>query len=100
MPVGASGVDTAAAGTQRRLMKAFSVRVFACLAVATLALPAAAQTLKFEDLAGWWTAEPSFGGESSRVALHFLEADGKREARVSVLAIGGYDFPIGEVTIS
>ena len=49
------------------------------------AAPAAAQTdVRFADLAGWWTADPVHGGESSHVALQFVEKDGKPEARLSI----------------
>jgi outer membrane protein assembly factor BamB len=56
--------------------------------------------LGFSDLSGWWSAEPSFGGETSQVALHFVESEGRQEARISILAIGGFEFPLGEVTIA
>lgn len=55
---------------------------------------------KFSELAGWWSAEPVFAGESSRVVLHLLEHDGKPTARLSIVAIGGYDFPLGTVTMN
>lgn len=58
------------------------------------------QPLTFSDIAGWWVAEPSYAGESSRVGLHFLEESGKPSARLSLLAIGGYEVPIGTVTLS
>jgi outer membrane protein assembly factor BamB len=70
--------------------------------VGTLLLVAnarAADTLTFSDLAGWWSAEPTYAGESSRVLLHFLEEDGKQSVRISLLAIGGYDVPIGTANI-
>ena len=59
----------------------------------------AADTFQFADIAGWWSAEPQYGGESSRVVLHFLEENGKQAVRLSLLGIGGYDVPIGIVTI-
>lgn len=69
--------------------------------IATVSVSArAAETLAFSDIAGWWSAEPVFAGESSRVLLHFLEEDGKQTVRLSLLGIGGYDVPIGTVTIS
>lgn len=58
------------------------------------------QPLTFSDIAGWWVAEPSYAGESSRVGLHFLEKGGKPSARLSLFAIGGYEVPIGTVTLS
>jgi hypothetical protein len=46
-------------------------------------MPALAQSdLRFADLSGWWAANPAHGGESSPVALQFLEKDGKQEAHV------------------
>ncbi len=65
-----------------------------------LSFPALAQSeLRFSDLAGWWSANPSHGGESSPVALQFLEKDGKQEAHVSLIAIAAYDINLGEVAI-
>ena len=71
------------------------------LAVAWVALPVSAADpgLAFEDIAGWWAAEPSFAGESSRVLLHFLEDKGKPTVRLSLLAIGGFEVPIGTVKL-
>jgi outer membrane protein assembly factor BamB len=51
------------------------------------------------DLSGWWTAEPEWGGETSRVALQIVEKDGKAEARLSIPAIAVYDVSLGEVVI-
>lgn len=71
------------------------------LLVAFLALPAAAQSpLTFADLAGWWSAAPEHGGESTPVAMQFVEMDGRPEAHLSVPAIGGYDINLGTVEIS
>ncbi len=67
--------------------------------VATATSGARAQTFQFADVVGWWSAQPEFAGESSRVVLHFLEENGKQTARLSLLGIGGYDAPIGTVTI-
>jgi outer membrane protein assembly factor BamB len=52
------------------------------------------------DLAGWWSADPAWSGESSHVALQFAEKDGKLEARMSIPAIAVYEVPLGEVAIS
>ena len=60
---------------------------------------ASAQTFQFADIVGWWSAEPEFAGERSRVVLHFLEENGKQAVRLSLLGIGGYEAPIGTVTI-
>jgi len=76
-------------------------RAFACLVAVLLAGPAAAQTgLRFADLVGWWSADPVHGGESSHVALHFVEQDGKPEARLSAPALGVYEYSLGAVTLS
>jgi len=71
----------------------------AAVVSATSGAARAADTFQFADVAGWWSAEPQFAGESSRVVLHFLEENGKQAARLSLLGIGGYDVPIGTVTI-
>src|SRR5688572_27965171 len=60
---------------------------------------ARAQTFQFADVVGWRSAEPEFAGETSRIVLHFLEENGKQTARLSLLGIGGYEVPIGTVTI-
>src|SRR5688572_15093839 len=60
----------------------------------------AAGAVRFEDLAGWWAADPAHGGESSRLVLQFVEKDGKPEARLSVIAMGAYGIGLGEVTIA
>jgi outer membrane protein assembly factor BamB len=61
---------------------------------------AAAQSVRFEDLAGWWSAAPVHGGESSHVALQFVVTDGRQEARLWLMAIGAYDIGLGTVTLS
>jgi hypothetical protein len=74
-----------------------------CCSLTSLVLVAhaAAQTpVRFSDLAGWWSADPVHGGESSHLALQFLEKDGKHKALLSVPAIGGYGIDLGEVTIT
>jgi outer membrane protein assembly factor BamB len=70
------------------LLAAFAARVIAQDAV------------RFSDLSGWWSADPAHGGESSHVALQFLEKDGKPEGRLWLMAIGAYDIPLGTVTLS
>jgi len=71
----------------------------AAIAAATNGVARAAETFQFADVTGWWSAEPHYGGESSRILLHFLEENGKQAVRISLLGIGGYDVPIGTVTI-
>jgi outer membrane protein assembly factor BamB len=68
-------------------------------AVVAATSAARAETFQFADITGWWSAEPQFAGESSRVVLHFLEENGKQSVRLSLLGIGGYDVPIGTVVI-
>lgn len=75
-----------------RLVVAVAVLVFTQVAPAE-------DELKFSDVVGWWSAEPTYAGESSKVVLHFLEENGKQSVRISLLGIGGYDVPIGTVTI-
>jgi outer membrane protein assembly factor BamB len=82
-------------------MKPLLSRTLACLAFFALALPVTAQSsLQFKDLAGWWSADPEWGGESSHLALQFVEKEGKQEARLSIPAIGAYDIGLGAVTLS
>ena len=76
-------------------------RVLVCFAGLAHALPASAQTsVRFSDLAGWWSADPVRGGESSHLALQFIEKDGKPLALLSIPAIAVQDYPLGEVTLS
>ena len=69
------------------------------LVVAATASAVRAETFQFADVVGWWSAEPQYGGDSSRVVLHFLEDDSKQAVRISLLGIGGYEVPIGTVAI-
>jgi len=71
----------------------------AAVVAATAGVARAADTFQFADVTGWWSAEPQYGGESSRVVLHFLEENGKQAVRISLLGIGGYEVPIGTVSI-
>jgi outer membrane protein assembly factor BamB len=82
----------------RTLHRSFGVGI-AAIAMTTAGAARAADTFQFADVAGWWSAEPQYGGDSSRVLLHFLEENGKQAVRISLLGIGGYDVPIGTVTI-
>ena len=82
-------------------MKSSRTGAIACLLVVAFGVPAAAQAdVRFEDLAGWWSADPVFGGESSHLALQFVGKDGKQEARLSIPAVGAYDIDLGAVTLS
>jgi outer membrane protein assembly factor BamB len=56
--------------------------------------------LNFSDLEGWWSADPTFAGESSHVALQFENVDGKPIAKLSLPAIKVYDVSLGTVTIT
>lgn len=75
-------------------------RGFPGLVALALAFPALSQDLRFEDLAGWWSADPTHGGETSHLAMQFVEKDGKREAHLSLPAIGALDINLGEVAIT
>ena len=79
-------------------MKSRTLRAFLC--ALAFAVPAAATELRFADLAGWWSADPVYGGESSHLALQFIEKDDKQEALLSIPAIGAYDIGLGTVTLS
>jgi outer membrane protein assembly factor BamB len=82
-------------------MRSAALRAITCLIAIGCTAPATAQTaVRFADLAGWWSADPVHGGESSRVALQFVERDGKQEARIWLMAIGVYDVSLGAVTLS
>jgi outer membrane protein assembly factor BamB len=60
----------------------------------------AQEAVRFADLIGAWAADPVYGGESSHVAMQFLEKDGKLEARMSIPAIAVHDVSLGEVSIA
>jgi outer membrane protein assembly factor BamB len=76
------------------------MRQFILLALLTGASYAQSPALDFPTLEGWWSADPAFAGESSHVAIHFEKVDGKPTAKLSLPAIGGYDVPLGTVTIT
>ena len=40
------------------MKKFFAWRVVACLIAVEIATPAAADPVRFSDLAGWWSADP------------------------------------------
>jgi len=83
------------------MKKTFAGRAIACLMAVGLAFPAAAQSnVSFSDLAGWWSADPMHGGESAHMALHFIEKDGKSEARLSAPALGIHEYSLGVVALS
>jgi outer membrane protein assembly factor BamB len=83
-----------------RAMKSFVLRACACLfAIASPAACIAQDGVRFEDLAGWWAADPEHGGESSHIALQFIEQQGRREGRLWLMAIGAFDIPLGELTL-
>ncbi len=85
---------------QLRVLRWLSLALVAAVATAA-SLPArAAETFAFADIEGWWSAEPSFGGETSRVVLHFVEDKGKQTVRLSLLAIGGYEVPVATVKLA
>ena len=59
-----------------------------------------AHAVTFNELQGWWCAEPTYDNESSKVCLHFLTDKDQPSVRLSLLGIGGYEVPIGTVRIS
>ena len=65
------------------MKRSFFLRFTACLVAVAIAATAAADSLRFSDLSGWWSADPAYGGESAHIALQFLEKDGKPEAQFS-----------------
>jgi outer membrane protein assembly factor BamB len=69
-----------------------------CLLALSCAAPLRAE-VAFAELAGWWSADPVHGGESSHLAMQFIEVGGKQEAHLSLPAIGAHDINLGEVTI-
>lgn len=81
-------------------MKLCMPRVLAYLVFVAAAPATALAEVRFADIAGWWSANPTHGGESSPVAMQFLEKDGKQEAHVWLMAIGAYDVNLGEVTFT
>jgi eukaryotic-like serine/threonine-protein kinase len=82
-------------------MKTLVSRAVACVLLLSLAAALPAQdAVRFADVAGWWSAEPSFGGESAILALQFVEKDGKQEAQLSAPALGVYDYSLGELNFN
>jgi outer membrane protein assembly factor BamB len=80
-------------------MRTVYLSPLACLALLAGSADAA-EPVRPADLEGWWSADPVHGGESSHLALQFLETDGKFQAQLSVPAVGGYGIPLGEVVFS
>jgi outer membrane protein assembly factor BamB len=60
----------------------------------------AREPVAFQELAGWWSANPSHGGESAQLALQYVEKDGKPQVLLSAPALGVHGFSLGEVTIA
>ena len=76
------------------------MRKFMLLALLGGVSQAQSPALDFTDLEGWWSADPTFAGESSHVSLHFENVDGKPSAKLSLPAIAVYDVSLGVVTIA
>src|SRR5689334_22161585 len=80
--------------------------VAAALSLCAISQPATGQSATAQasfsarDLAGWWSVDPVHGGETSHLALQFIDKDGKQEAHLSLPGIGDYDINLGEVTIT
>jgi outer membrane protein assembly factor BamB len=81
-------------------MKTKVSRALTCLCLFHVIAAAAQESVRFSDLAGWWSAQPEFGGDSARMALQFVAKDGKQEAQLSAPALGVYDYSLGELTLS
>lgn len=58
-----------------------------------------AHTVTFTDLEGWWSAEPTYAGESSRVLVQFAREGDEQLARLSLAAIAAYGMSMGSVSI-
>ncbi|HUQ11929.1 MAG TPA: PQQ-binding-like beta-propeller repeat protein [Steroidobacteraceae bacterium] len=71
-----------------------------CAAAAFAVRALAQDAVSARDLAGWWSADPVHGGETSHLALQFVDNGGKQEAHLSLPGIGAYDINLGEVTIT
>jgi outer membrane protein assembly factor BamB len=81
-------------------MRISTAVVALAVALEIVAAPVFAQNaVTAEDLSGWWSADPVHGGETSHLALQFLDKDGKQEAHLSLPGIGAYDINLGEVAI-
>ena len=60
----------------------------------------AAETFQFADIVGWWSAEPELRRRDLRASCCISsKRTASRSVRLSLLGIGGYDVPIGTVTI-
>jgi outer membrane protein assembly factor BamB len=82
-------------------MKSLTWHARACLIAFAFASSAAAQNaVQFSDIAGWWSADPEFGGESAHLALQYLEKDGQPEARLWITSIGANDISLGAVKLT
>ncbi len=81
-------------------MKTKVSRALACLCLFPVFAASAQEGLRFSDLAGWWSAQPEFGGDSAQMALQFVEKGGKQEAQLSAPALGVYDYSLGELTLT
>lgn len=73
--------------------------LLACASVLSAPGVARADALAFSDLAGWWSAEPAYAGESSRVLVEFVQEEGKQFARLTLADIGAYDMSMGAASI-
>jgi len=75
-----------------------TIRAVVVLSLCALTRIASAD-VQFSQIEGWWSAEPAYAGQISRVALHFLAENGQPSMRLSLLGIGGYEYPVGAVKI-
>ena len=70
----------------------------AVVVAATAAAPRA-ETFQFADVVGWWSAEPSSPASLRASCCISSKRTASRPLRLSLLGIGGYEVPIGTVTI-
>lgn len=98
MPLSACRIDSVSRLRERRRMKTW-LAVLVAFLVAVPRIAAAQTAVTPADLSGWWSADPVHSGETSHLALQFLEKDGKHEAHLSLPAIGALDINLGEVMI-
>lgn len=80
-------------------MNRFTSLIILCASALLLSTNVQADALKFTDLEGWWSAEPTYAGESSRVLVQFVQEDDKQLARLSLVAIDAYGMSMGAVSI-
>jgi outer membrane protein assembly factor BamB len=77
-----------------------SLTVAALIAAMPFCSVVRAADLTVAELAGWWSAQLSHDGQQTEFAIHFVEENGKRIARLTIPVIGIWDSPFGEFETS